>query len=226
MRAKIKELYEYLSEAHGPSHWWPSLYGGDYEIICGAILTQNTAWRNVEKSLINMREQSIWDWTTLYGIEAEKLGTVIRSSGYYNTKALKLKTFAKVLIEEYDGSLRNLYDCNREVLRKRLLDIWGIGEETADDIILYSANKVCFIIDRYTMRIVDRLGWKVGGKGKYGDYQRFFEDNLEPDLKMFQEYHGLLDMHAARVCKAKPLCDTCCLKKICPSYGKFTDNGR
>lgn len=209
-------IYARLYETYGPSGWWPSLYGGAFEIICGAILTQNTAWRNVEKALTQMRNNSLWGWRALLNASDAELENSIRPSGYYRTKARKLKIFAKLVAEEYDYDLDRLLSLEQGQLRQKLLSIWGVGPETADDIVLYAANRPSFVIDRYTMRLVDRLGWSVGGKN-YHDYKALFETLLATDLKMFQEYHGLIDIHVSRICKIKPKCKQCCLSDICIS---------
>jgi len=213
---ELMDVYGRLLEAHGPRHWWPAIYGGNFEIVCGAILTQNTAWRNVEIALVKMRGAGYWSWHSLHAADSDELAQAIRPAGYHNTKSRKLKEFARVVIEEYDGSLDNLLALDMSGFRERLLGIWGIGEETADDIVLYAAKKPSFVIDKYTMRIVDRLGWKVGGR-RYSDYQEMFTRLLPNDAALFNEYHALLDGHAARVCRTKPACDRCCLVDLCRS---------
>jgi endonuclease-3 related protein len=146
----------------------------------------------------------------------------IRSSGYYNTKTKKLKAFAEVIVNEYSGSDSGLFDLELADLRQRLLDIYGIGEETADDIILYAAKKPSFVMDAYTRRLVDRLGWHVGGN-RYSDYQELFSNLLEPDVELWGELHAQLDGHAARVCrKLNPLCHDCVLLDLCPTGKRNT----
>jgi len=214
----LNRLYRRLYEHYGASGWWPALYGGAFEIVCGAILTQNTAWRNVETALTRMRERDLWSWRALRQADAARLEDAVKPSGYYRVKAKKLKVFAEAVEVEYGGDLQKMFALTTPRLRRRLLNIWGIGPETADDIILYAAGKPTFVIDRYTMRLVDRLGWRVEGKG-YDAYKALFETLLKPDLNQFQEYHGLIDMHAARICKMKPKCAECCLKDLC-DYAK------
>lgn len=214
----LMELYDRLFAAHGPRNWWPTSGGGRFEIICGAILTQNTLWRNAERSLANMRSADFWSFPTVHTADESALAEVIRPSGYYNTKARKLKCFAEVVEDGFNGSLDELFNRSVPDLRALLLDIWGIGEETADDIVLYAAEKPTFVIDRYTTRLVDRLGWQVGGTGKYSDYKRLFEEILPADTALFNEFHAVIDGHGANTCTSRsPSCENCCLLDICPT---------
>ncbi len=210
--ADLMDVYQRLYREYGPRNWWPG--EGPFEIIAGAILTQNTAWRNVRLALHNMREARLWSFQALHEVEKDRLASVIRPSGYYNQKARKLKEFAAVVVNDFGGSLSAMLALDATVLRDRLLAVWGIGEETADDIVLYVANKPSFVIDAYTRRIVDRLGWQTGGSA-YADYQNMFTRLLPKDAQLFNEYHALLDAHASRVCKKKPLCSECTLGDIC-----------
>lgn len=210
------DLYDRLFASYGPRNWWPEAGGGRFEIICGAILTQNTRWQNAENSLVNMRERGLWSFPDVYKANAELLADAVRPSGYYNTKARKLKAFAAVVEDEFSGSLDMMFDRPVTELRELLLGIWGIGEETADDIVLYAAGKPTFVIDRYTTRLIDRLGWTVEGSGQYGDYKRLFEDLLPADAPMFNEFHAVIDGHGARTCTSRaPSCGNCCLLDMC-----------
>ncbi len=219
-------IYDRLVKKNGLRNWWPVKYDnfdsdgnntGGFEIVAGAILVQNTTWANAERALGNMHDAGIWGYRAVDEIPEAKLVETIRSSGYYNTKTKKLKAFVRVMVTEYAGDDANFFDLELPDLRHRLLDIYGIGEETADDIILYAAKKPSFVIDSYTRRLVDRLGWRVDGN-KYSDYQRLFSSRLEPDVEMWGEFHAQLDGHAARVCrKSNPLCHECVLLDICPS---------
>jgi endonuclease-3 related protein len=214
----LLELYRRLFAVHGPRNWWPVTGGGRFEIICGAVLTQNTRWRNAEDSLANMKAAGLWSFRSLHIADPELLAEAIRPSGYYNTKARKLKTFAAVVEDEFGGSLDAMFDRTVEELRGLLLGIWGIGEETADDIVLYAAEKPTFVIDRYTTRLVDRLGWQVEGNRRYGDYKKMFEDLLPADVPLFNEFHAVIDGHGARTCTSRaPACGGCCLLDICPT---------
>jgi endonuclease-3 related protein len=217
----LLEIYNRLLKRTGPRNWWPVKYDSgtraNFEIVAGAILVQNTTWKNAERALANLHKANIWGYTAVNEAPDTDLIEAIRSSGYYNTKTKKLKAFAKTIVSEYAGDDANLFAYELPELRTRLLDIYGIGEETADDIILYAAKKPSFVMDTYTRRIVDRLGWKVKGN-KYADYQRLFESKLETNVEMWGEFHAQLDGHAARTCrKLNPLCNECILLDLCPT---------
>ncbi len=210
----MRAIYDRLLAAYGPRHWWPG--DGPFEVIAGAILTQNASWRNVTQALSRMRESGIWSFEAIHATSVDELAAVVRPSGYFNQKARKLKGFAAFVVEEFNGSLSALLDLQVDELRTRLLGLWGIGEETADDIILYAAEKPSFVIDTYTKRIVDRLGWRVNGRG-YGDYQALFTRSLPPEASLYNEYHALLDYHGHTTCRREPLCQGCCLLELCPT---------
>jgi endonuclease-3 related protein len=215
------EIYNRLLNHNGRRNWWPVRYdsGPDagFEISAGAILVQNTSWSNAERALANLHDAKIWGYRAVHDAPETDLVEAIRSSGYYNTKTRKLKAFAQTLVEEFDGDDSNLFALDLPELRTTLLSIYGIGEETADDIILYAAKKPTFVMDAYTRRLVDRLGWKVDGV-KYADYQRLFESRLEPDVETWGEFHAQLDGHAAWVCmKRNPACENCVLLDLCPT---------
>jgi|TARA_B100001964_G_C14241350_1_gene605185 endonuclease-3 related protein len=204
---------------NGPLKWWPVKFDAKqgFEIVTGAILVQNTTWRNAERALANMHAEGIWGYKAVQKTTESKLAAVIRSSGYHNAKAKKLKAFAKTITCKYNNDDEILFAHPLPELRRQLLSIYGIGNETADDIILYAAKKPSFIIDTYTRRIVDRLGWEVSGN-TYQDYQRVFSNNLEANVKVWGEFHAQLDIHATQVClKVKPLCGECVLTDICPT---------
>ena len=209
----LTEIYQRLYNAHGPQHWWPA--ESRFEIIVGAILTQSTAWVNVEKALAAMRAAECWSFEAIAEMAEADLASIIRSSGYYNAKARKLQAFASHVLNR--GGLDPLLGQERASLRSELLSIYGIGEETADDIIVYAAVKPSFVIDSYTCRIVDRLGMvPKGANDRYGWYQALFQDNLPPDAQLFNEYHALLDHHAKYIClKREPRCVDCCLVDLC-----------
>ncbi len=213
----VSTVFTRLLNAYGPRKWWPASKGGKFEIICGAILVQNTAWRNAEKALKSMYKSQIWDWQTLFETDEDTIAGVIRSSGYYRVKARKLKSFAAVVMEDFGGNLEELLKIQMPDLREKLLTIWGIGDETADDIILYAAEQPSFVIDKYTMRIVDRLGWKVEGNG-YKHYQLLFTKRIQADADLFNEYHALLDRHASLVCRTKPACEICRISDMCAFF--------
>ena len=221
---KLPHIYTLLIQRYGPQHWWPG--DGVFEVIIGAILTQSAAWRNVEKALNNLKEHGCLYPAALRAISHEELALLIRPSVYFNAKARKVKAFVKHLGYHYDDDLDLMFSKDAKTLRQELLSIYGIGEETADDIVLYAANKPVFVIDSYTRRIFGRLG-VAPGKETYESYQAIFMENLPHDAALFNEYHALLDQHAVETCrKREALCDNCCLLEICPTGQNVPAGGR
>lgn len=211
----LEWLFASLFELHGPRNWWPTVHGGKFELVVGAILVQNTAWKNTERALVNMREADIWSFTAILDIPITELQNAIRPSGYYKTKARKLREFATFITDNYNGDLNLLFALDISKMREQLLSVWGIGEETADDIILYGAEKPSFVIDAYTKRLLNRLGWKAEDKS-YSAYQHLFHTRFPQDTYLYNEFHALIDYHSARICKSKPICNQCGLSKQCP----------
>jgi endonuclease-3 related protein len=205
----LKQVYRRLLKEYGPQHWWPA--EEPFEVIVGAILTQSTAWTNVEKALANLKASRKLSPEALCKLPLAELTGLIRPCGYYNVKARRLKAFVNFL-ENYDDDLDKLFQNSIDALRKKLLGINGIGEETADSIILYAGGKPVFVIDAYTRRIIDRMGLTPSAHN-YAGYQTLFTKNLPTDTKMFNEYHALLVRHAKEVCRQHPLCERCCLNK-------------
>ena len=213
----IREVYKRLHKRYGPQNWWP----GDtpFEVIVGAILTQSVAWSNVEKALTNLRVAGVLSPQGLRDVSLENLAALLRPSGYFNVKAKRLKAVIDHLWEKYQGSLDRLLNRDAVSLRDELLSIYGIGEETADEIVLYAAGKPSFVIDAYTRRILDRVTPNHGASG-YGDYQQLFHDALPKDSALFNEYHALLVQHGKDVCKKSPRCEDCCLLEVCSTGTK------
>ena len=209
---KLQAIYRRLIDCYGPQHWWPA--DEPFEVIVGAILTQSTAWVNVEKAIGNLKQAGVLDRDSLYRISIEELAELIRPSGYYNMKARKVKAFVERLYE-YGGSLEQMFTPDIPYLRAELLSIYGIGQETADSIILYAAEKPVFVIDTYTQRIIGRLGMNPD-YGNYGALQSLFMKNLPHNTRLFNQYHALLVQHGKSICrKTQPQCSKCCLKDIC-----------
>ena len=213
----LAEVFKRLLERYGPQGWWPA--DSPFEVIVGAILTQSTAWVNVEKALASMRASECWSFEAIAAISTDELAEVIRSSGYYNAKARKLQAFAAHVLESYGGDLEAMFHKDVGALRTELLSIHGVGEETADDIIVYAAGLPSFVMDSYTRRIVDRMGLTPEGNNPgYRSYQSLFQDNLAADPVLFNEFHALLDHHAKVTCtKRQPRCSQCCLAELCPT---------
>ena len=208
----LREIYGRLLAPYGPQHWWPA--DEPFEVIVGAILTQSTAWANVEKAIAGLKAAGALNPHSLHDMPVEQLARLIRPSGYYNAKAKKLKLFAERLLSGYDGELDKLFALDDDSLRRELLSIHGVGEETADSIMLYAAQRPAFVIDAYTVRILSRLGI-APPQDTYAAYQALFTDSLEPDEGLFNEYHALLVRHGKDVCRKQPRCDNCCLATLC-----------
>lgn len=212
---KLGDIYHRLHDRYGPQYWWPA--DSSFEMMVGAILTQATAWKNVEKAISNLRDEQLLSPDALRRVDKARLGEIIRPCGYYNAKATKLKSLAGWLNEACNDDLEGLFRIDISTLRSNLISIHGIGEETADSILLYAAHKPIFVIDAYTRRIMDRIGIQPQVR-TYAGYQQLFMDNLPNEASMFQEYHALLVRLAKEVCHRKPHCRECCLKVICPIY--------
>lgn len=211
----LMEIYTRLYNFYGPQHWWPG--ETPFEIIVGAILTQSTNWKNVEKAITNLKEANLLSPEKLYSISIKKLERLIRPSGYYRAKAKKLKSFLSYLFSHYDGKLELMFSQPMEKLREELLSVYGLGEETVDSILLYAGDKPIFVVDAYTKRIFSRLGL-ITEQANYKTIQKMFMDNLPTDSKLFNEYHALLVAFGKNQCKKEPLClnkVSCLLQDYC-----------
>jgi len=216
LRQALLNIYQQLMARYGPQHWWPA--PEPFEIIVGAILTQSAAWGNVEKAIANLKAAKALSPSALRRLPLAELARLIHPCGYYNAKALKLKSLAHWLGEHYNDNLGELFADDIDHLHQQLLSVHGIGQETADSIILYAANKPIFVIDAYTRRIINRIGLAPVGNS-YSAYQTLFMDNLPTDAKLFNEYHALLVRLAKDVCRSRPFCQQCCLNNLCQFYG-------
>jgi len=195
-------LYKYF----GAQYWWPG--NSSFEIIIGAILTQNTNWNNVEKAINNLKKENKLNVSSLNRISTQRLAKLIRPVGYYNIKTKRLKNFISFLYSRYNGELNKLFCKRITVLRKELLEIKGIGQETADSILLYAFNKPVFVIDAYTRRILERHNF-VKNNTTYDEMQKLFMINLPRKSKLYNEYHALLVKLGKDYCRKKPNCNKC-----------------
>ncbi|MFZ2456686.1 MAG: endonuclease III domain-containing protein [Candidatus Altiarchaeia archaeon] len=213
MKTDLLEIHDALLEKFGPQDWWP----GDtpFEVVIGAILTQSTSWTNVEKAIGNLKKKKLLSPEGIHRIDTEALALHIRSAGYYNAKARKLKEFMHHLHAKHDGDLDRMFGQDGRTLRIELLSIWGIGPETADSIVLYAAEKPEFVVDAYTKRIFSRLGY-VKENVSYEGLKEFSEKNLPKDVKIYNEFHALLVRLGKEHCKkSNPICMGCPLEKGC-----------
>jgi endonuclease-3 related protein len=204
----LPDIYQRLYKKYGPQHWWPA--DEPFEVIVGAILTQSTAWANVEKAISNLKQAGALTPDALRKLPQDELAALIHSCGYYNAKAIKLKGFAIWFGKYFGDSLEKLFAQDIGQLRQQLLGVFGIGPESADAILLYAGNKPVFVIDAYTQRIFGRIGIKPR-HDEYQYWQAIFMKNLPADAVLFNEYHALLVRLAKEVCRQYPLCKECCL---------------
>lgn len=208
IRRQLKAIYQVLFRAYGPQHWWPA--DTPFEVIVGAVLTQNTAWANVEKAIANLkREKLLTTPSRMYNVEPEKLASLIRPSGHYNIKTKRLRNLLSFIHTCYSGSLKKMFATDPVALRQHMLEVNGIGPETADSILLYAGGKPFFVVDAYTKRIFSRKGL-VTGDADYHEIQRLFMDNLPRDTLFYNEYHALIVKLGKENCRKKrPICNGC-----------------
>lgn len=207
-----RHVYGRLFAAHGPQHWWPG--NSAFEIMVGAVLTQNTAWSNVERAIANLKKAGALSAQAIADTRRERLARWLRPSGYFNVKSKRLRAFCKWLLEA--GGVRALRKAPTDTLRPALLAVHGVGPETADDILLYAFRRPVFVIDAYTRRLFTRLG-AISGNESYESLRRLFETSLRGGERLYNEYHALIVRHAKDICRPTPRCGECCLAASCPS---------
>lgn len=203
----LSKIYNSLYSYFGPLNWWP----GDtpFEIMVGAILTQNTSWSNAEKAINNLKKGNLLESQKLYHINQEELAQLIKPSGYYNIKARRLKNFINLFVEEFECSAEKMFLVDSKELRKKMLKVNGIGPETADSILLYAGKKPFFVVDAYTKRIFSRHKL-ISEDASYYQVQEFFTQNLDKDAKLFNEFHAQIVMLGKTICTSKnPDCSKC-----------------
>jgi endonuclease-3 related protein len=196
-----------LFERYGLQHWWP----GDsvFEIMVGAVLTQNTGWSNVERAIGNLKSNGLLDPQAILQVDPDALAGLLRPAGYFNVKAKRLRALCEFLLQH-----RELERLEDQELRELFLAVHGIGPETADDILLYAFDRPVFVIDAYTRRLFSRLGL-LEGQPDYETLRATFEGALVKDAELFNEYHALIVHHAKEACRPAPLCGSCCLNSLC-----------
>ena len=213
-REILRDAYRRLQRHYGPQHWWPA--DSPFEVMVGAVLTQSTSWTNVEKAVDSLKAADALSPQAIRRLSHEELATIIYSAGFHNSKARKLKAMADYLGDRFGDDLDAMKRVDPAELRAELLGVHGIGNETADSVLLYALGMPSFVVDAYTRRLFSRLEVRPE-RDSYEDYQRLFEDSLERDPKTFDEYHALIVTHGKSVCGKRPVCRGCCLLEICPT---------
>jgi len=208
----VMELFTLLAERFGPQRWWPA--ETPFEVCVGAILTQNTAWGNVEKALENLKKAGILNVGGLQVVTHNQLAELIRPSGCYRVKSRRLKDFVSWFCEQYNGDFEQLFARSWRDVRPELLGVPGIGPETCDAILLYAGQQPTFVVDSYTRRLFHRLGL-LREKAGYEETRSLFMDSLPADPVIFNEYHALIVQQCKQFCRKKPICSRCPLVLRC-----------
>jgi len=204
------EVYQLLFDHFGPQDWWPA--DSPFEIVVGAVLTQNTNWSNVSKAIDNLREAGLLSYSSLRSLSVDEIAEYIRPSGYYNLKAKRLRNLLSMIEEEYCGDFDLFLGERHDICRENLLSVKGVGPETADAILLYACNQPAFVIDAYTHRVFSRHSL-VDEETDYESMQELFLGKLPEDVELFNEYHALIVKTATTYCKKNnPLCERCPLQ--------------
>lgn len=213
MQDFLMNIYECMLKYYGKQHWWP----GDsiLEIMVGALLTQNTSWRGVEKAIKNLKDEGMLDMESI--INNDRVLELIRPSGFYNIKHKRLKNMLLNIRNSFGDNLESLKLVNPKVMRDFFLSLNGIGKETADSILLYGLEHPFFVVDSYTKRLFGRLG--ILQEDDYDSVQKLFHTHLPVSTQLFNEYHALIVTHSKNICKKRPECKKCFLIEYC-NYGK------
>lgn len=212
----LLQIYKTLLKHFGYRNWWPART--NFEVCVGAILTQNTAWRNVRLALANLRRAEALNPEAILNMRNEELAELIRPAGYYNLKASRLKSLVEFLHHQGGRGMRRFAAISDSELRQRLLSVKGVGPETADSILLYALKRPIFVIDAYTIRISQRLGIDEGCDG-YQEFQSLFVTHLPLDIDLYNDFHAQLVSLGATYCKPRPICVQCPLEPRCRKFG-------
>lgn len=214
-RKDLLDLFHRLLKHFGQRHWWPA--DTPFEMAIGAILTQNTAWTNVEKAIINLRTAEALDPVPITGLKPSELERLIYPAGFFRQKSLRLQLFSQHLLDQHNGKLEQLLAQPLDTARQELLAQKGIGPETADSILLYAGQHPSFVIDAYTRRLLERLDW-LPGQGQYEEMRQLFMRLLPADAPLYNEFHALIVALCKDLCrKRNPRCDACPLLDLCPT---------
>jgi len=219
----LLKVFEMLYQCYGPQRWWPA--DTPFEVMVGAVLTQNTAWLNVERAIANLKANNALDAARIVAVRRETLAGWIRPAGYFNVKAQRLRNFCRWYLDAGDFAALNRRDT--PVLRDGLLSVNGVGAETADDMLLYAFKRPVFVVDAYTRRIFSRLDM-VDADISYEELREYFELHLvrRPrgtggTVALYNEFHALIVNHGKNLCRKQPRCGDCCLRRRCPTAPKL-----
>lgn len=208
---KLLEMFDLMLDHFGPQNWWPA--ESALEVMVGAVLTQNTNWKNVEKAVKNLKDKGLLSVAAINATPGEELAQLIRPAGYYNIKTKRLKNLMNFIAERYQEDLSIFMKEDTQTLRQGLLSVNGVGAETADSILLYAASRPVFVIDAYTYRILYRHRMISEEQVTYEELQELFMDHLAEDTRLFNEFHALIVQTGKNYCKRRPVCDPCPLLK-------------
>jgi len=210
----LRRLFDRMFASYGPQHWWPA--ESPFEVAVGAVLTQNTAWSSVERAIANLKRAKALDPERIINLHRAQLAELLRPSGYFNLKADRLASLCEFILRQ--GGMAALAQSPTDQLRLDLLRVRGIGPETADDIMLYAFGRPVFVVDAYTRRLMERMGFLEGGEG-YEELRHALERALGPDAPLFNEYHALIVRHAKEACRQRAACEGCALEDLCEKRG-------
>ncbi len=220
---EIRAAYRVLRRRNGHLRWWPG--ESAFEVAVGAILTQNTAWTNVEKAIAALAASGALTCAGIRALPLPRLAALIRPAGYFRQKARKLKCFVRFLDGRHAGSMTAMAQAPTARLREELLGVWGIGPETADSILLYGCGHPAFVIDAYTRRVAERHGW-IGVKASYAQLQDLFVRCLPNDVDLYNDYHAQIVWVGKHYCRTKPRCEECPLRRLLPATVRDASGGR
>jgi endonuclease III related protein len=213
----LQEVYDRLFAAFGPQHWWPGRT--PFEVMVGAVLVQNTSWENVKRAIENLRQADLLEAHALYAVPQAELEELIRPAGYFRVKAKRLRSLLRFFIERYDGSIEAMSCTPLGTLREELLAVHGVGQETADSILLYAGHLPSFVVDAYTYRVLGRHGW-IAFDADYSEIQEYFQSHLAESVELYNEFHALFVRLGKDYCrKTGPKCATCPLREMLPRGG-------
>jgi len=211
--APLQKYFDALLAHYGAPKWWPG--DSPFEIMVGAILTQNTAWKNVEKAIHNLKTYDLLDARKIHELDQDTLALAIKPAGTYNLKAARLKGFVAWFLERFDGDVERMKKATPDRLREELLEVKGIGPETADAILLYALGMPVFVVDTYTYRVLTRHELALD-EATYEDMKEYFERNLPRDATLYNDFHALIVSVGKDFCRPKARCEECPLKPFLP----------